>query len=241
MGILYGHRCVLCGADFPVTTSRTLQLCPDCAAAVRREYRCNEVISIAGADGTIAPLYYLGTVRNAMKRFKFSSAAYCADWFAAQMSVALTARLDDWQPDLITYMPIGFLHYRKRGYNQAELLAKLTAKPLSLPCEATLRKRWFVGKQSAQKDYAARQSNAKDAVLPKGGVDLTGKSVVLVDDIITTAQRRLPPSRLCGRWAQAVFTSSLRHLHRGNNKKDRVSGLFCSQRLRYRVYRNYPA
>ena len=79
MGILYGHRCVLCGADFPVTTSRTLQLCPDCAAAVRREYRCNEVISIAGADGTIAPLYYRGTVQNAMKRFKFSSAAYCAD------------------------------------------------------------------------------------------------------------------------------------------------------------------
>lgn len=133
MGILYGHRCVLCGADFPVTTSRTLQLCPDCAAAIRREYRCNEVISIAGADGTIAPLYYRGTVRNAIKRFKFSSAAYCADWFAAQMSVALTSQLDDWQPDLITYMPIGFLHYRKRGYNQAELLAKLTAKPLSLP------------------------------------------------------------------------------------------------------------
>ena len=138
MGILYGHRCILCGADFPVTTSRTLQLCPDCAAAIRREYRCNEVISIAGADGTIAPLYYRGTVRSAMKRFKFNGAAYCADWFAAQMSVALTARLDDWQPDLITYMPIGFLHYRKRGYNQAELLAKLTAKPLSLPCEATL-------------------------------------------------------------------------------------------------------
>ena len=134
MGILYGHRCVLCGADFPVTTSRTLQLCPDCAAAVRREYRCNEVISIAGADGTIAPLYYRGTVQNAMKRFKFNGAAYCADWFAAQMSVALTSQLEEWQPDLITYMPIGFLHYRKRGYNQAELLAKLIAKPL--PCRA---------------------------------------------------------------------------------------------------------
>ena len=70
MGILYGHRCVLCGADFPVTTSRMLQLCPDCAAAVRREYRCNEVISIAGADGTIAPLYYRGTVQNAMKQIQ---------------------------------------------------------------------------------------------------------------------------------------------------------------------------
>ena len=106
MGILYGHRCVLCGADFPVTTSRTLQLCPDCAAAVRREYRCTEVISIAGADGTIAPLYYRGTVRNAMKTVQIQQRRLRADWFAAQMSVALTARLDDWQPDLITYMPI---------------------------------------------------------------------------------------------------------------------------------------
>ena len=211
MGILYGHRCILCGADFPVTTSRTLQLCPDCAAAIRREYRCNEVISIAGADGTIAPLYYRGAVRSAMKRFKFNGAAYCADWFAAQMSVALTARLDDWQPDLITYMPIGFLHYRKRGYNQAELLAKLTAKPLSLPCEATLRKRWFVGKQSAQKDYAARQSNAKDAVLPKGSVDLTGKSVVLVDDIIKMCIRDrslfLLPTRRMRRCASSTPTA----------------------------------
>lgn len=186
MGILYGHDCILCRTDFPLTANRTVQLCPDCAAAVRREYRCTEPIFIPGADDVIAPLYYRGLVRKAMKRFKFSNAAYCADWFAAQMCAALTARLEDWQPELITYMPIGFLHYRKRGYNQAKLLAQQVAKPLSLPCEATLRKRWFVGKQSAQKDYAARQSNAKDAVLPKGGVDLTGKSVILVDDIITT-------------------------------------------------------
>ena len=80
----------------------------------------------------------------------------------------------------------GILAAKILATSDAELLAKLVAKPLSLPCEATLRKRWFVGKQSAQKDYAARQSNAKDAVLPKGSVDLTGKSVVLVDDIITT-------------------------------------------------------
>ena len=75
MGILYGHRCILCGADFPVTTSRTLQLCPDCAAAVRREYRCNESSPSPEPTATIAPLYYRGTVQNAMKRFKFNSAA----------------------------------------------------------------------------------------------------------------------------------------------------------------------
>ena len=173
---------------FPVTTSRTLQLCPTGAAAAHGGNTAapNEVISIAGADGTIAPLLPRHRAKCQRSVQDSTAPAYCADWFAAQMSVALTSQLEEWQPDLITYMPIGFLHYRKRGYNQAELLAKLTAKPLSLPCEATLRKRWFVGRQSAQKDYAARQSNAKDAVLPKGSVDLTEKSVVLVDDIITT-------------------------------------------------------
>ena len=186
MGILYTHQCILCGKTLPAERNGRVQLCPDCAAEVRREYRCTEPLSVFGADGAAAPLYYRGVVRSAMKRFKFNGAAYCADWFAAQACAVLTARLDEWQPALITYMPIGFLHYRKRGYNQAELLAKLIAKPLSLPCEAALRKRWFVKKQSAQKDFAARQSNAKDAVLPKKGVDLTGKSVVLVDDIITT-------------------------------------------------------
>ena len=186
MGILYPHKCILCSKMLPAEAGRTVQLCPDCAAAVRRDYRCTEPVVVSGADDAAAPLYYRGAVRNAMQRFKFNSATYCADWFAAQACAALTARLEDWQPDLLTFMPIGWLHYRKRGFNQAELLAKLIAKPLSLPCEATLRKRRFVKKQSAQKDYAARQSNAKDAVLPKGGVDLTGKSVVLVDDIITT-------------------------------------------------------
>ena len=186
MGILYTHQCILCGKTLPAEANGRVQLCPDCAAEVRREYRCTEPLSVFGADGAAAPLYYRGAVQSAMKRFKFNGAAYCADWFAAQACAALTARLDEWQPALITYMPIGFLHYRKRGYNQAELLAKLIAKPLSLPCEAALRKRWFVKKQSAQKDYAARQRNAANAVLPKKGVNLTGKSVVLVDDIITT-------------------------------------------------------
>lgn len=101
-GAFYGR------ADFPGDDQpHAGSFGPDWCRCSPAEHRCTEVISIAGADGTIAPLYYRGTVRKAMKRFKFSSAAYCADWFAAQMSVALTARLDDWQPDLITYMPIG--------------------------------------------------------------------------------------------------------------------------------------
>lgn len=186
MGVLFTKRCVLCGAMLPAAGTGKAMLCPDCAAEVRQCYRCTEAIRIPGAADATAALYYTGKVKNAMQRFKFQHKQHYADWFAAQMLPLLAERLDAWQPDLVTFMPIGFLRMHERGYNQAELLAKAVAEPLSLPCQATLRKRAFTPKQSTQKDAAARQKNAERALLPREGAEVRGKSVVLVDDIITT-------------------------------------------------------
>ena len=184
MGMLFAKTCVLCGGA--LEAGGKAMLCPSCAGEVRREYRCAETFSVPGADGTAAALWYKGRVRDAMRKFKFNGAQYMAEWFAAQTVPLLAAHLEDWRPDLVTFMPIGPLHYRKRGYNQAELLAKPVAAALSLPCIPTLRKRLFSQTQSEQADRAARLKNAEHSVLPKSGVQLTGKSVVLVDDIVTT-------------------------------------------------------
>ena len=184
MGVLFAKKCVLCGCALELGGKAVL--CPSCAGEVRRAYRCTEAVSIPGADGAAAALYYKGNVRQAMHRFKFGGAQSMAEWFAAQTVPLLAAHLEDWRPDLVTFMPIGPLHYRKRGYNQAELLAKPIAAALSLPCAPTLRKRLFSQTQSEQNDRDARLKNAEHSVLPKSGVDLTEKSVVLVDDIITT-------------------------------------------------------
>lgn len=186
MGVLFTKRCVLCGEMLPAAGTGKAMLCPDCADEVRQRYRCTEAIRIPGAADAAAALYYTGKVKNAIQRFKFQHKQHYADWFAAQMLPLLTERLDTWQPDLVTFMPIGFLRMHERGYNQAELLAKAVAEPLGLPCQATLRKRAFTPKQSTQKDAAARQKNAERALLPRKNAEMRGKSVVLVDDIITT-------------------------------------------------------
>ena len=186
MGIVFTKRCVLCGEMLPAAGTGKAMLCPACAAEVRQQYRCMQAIRIPGAADAVAALYYTGKVRSAMQRFKFQHKQHYADWFAAQMLPLLANRLDAWQPDLVTYMPIGFLRLHERGYNQAELLAKAVAEPLGLPCTATLRKRAFTPKQSAQKNAAARQKNAERALWPLENAEVRGKSVVLVDDIITT-------------------------------------------------------
>lgn len=186
MGILFTKRCILCGKLLPAAGTGKAMLCPDCAAEVRQAYRCTEIIHIPGAEESLAPLLYKGKVRHAVQRYKFNHQQHYADWFAAQMLPLLAERLDSWQPDLITFMPIGWLRGHFRGYNQAELLAQAVAKPFTLPCRATLRKRAFTPKQSEQKDYAARLKNAERAMHPLPDVTLNGQSVVLVDDIITT-------------------------------------------------------
>ena len=186
MGVLFTKRCVLCGEMLPAAGTGRAMLCPTCASEIRQIYRCTEAIHIPGATDTVAALYYTGKVKYAMQRFKFQHKQHYADWFAAQMLPLLADRLDAWQPDLVTFMPIGWLRRRERGYNQAELLAKAVAEPLSLPCRATLRKRAFTPKQSTQKNAAARQKNAERALLPRENTEVRGKSIVLVDDIITT-------------------------------------------------------
>ncbi len=186
MGVLFTKRCVLCGELLPAAGTGKSMLCSACAAEVRQRYRCTQVLHVTDADDAAAALYYTGKVRDAMHRFKFQHKQHYADWFAAQMLPLLTERLDVWQPDLVTFMPIGWLRGRERGYNQAELLAKAVAEPLGLPCRATLRKRAFTPKQSEQKDTAARQKNAERALLPLANTEVSGQSVVLVDDIVTT-------------------------------------------------------
>ena len=186
MGILFMHNCVLCGEAIPVEDGSKAMICAACAREVRGQYRCTETIHVPGTDGAAAALYYTGKVKQTMQRFKFHHKQHYADWFAAQALPLLAERLEDWKPDLITYMPIGFVHLHKRGYNQAELLAKPIAAAFDLPCRATMGKRPITPRQSEQKDFTARQKNAARALLPMENVDLSGQPVVLVDDIITT-------------------------------------------------------
>ena len=124
--------------------------------------------------------------------------------FAAEMAAVLAAQLDRWQPTCITYLPLGFLRARERGYNQAELLARPIAQSLSLPCVSALRKRPFTARQSVQQDAAARRKNAAGSLLP-GRVPLAGERVVVIDDIVTTGSTVYPKGLILGYVEDAGF------------------------------------
>lgn len=89
------------------------------------------------------------------------------------------------QQDCIVPVPLHPRRKRQRGYNQATFIAQVLGQHYSIPLasDTIIRKRHT--DQQARLTRAQRQKNVKGA-FGKGPEDVSGKSVLLVDDVLTT-------------------------------------------------------
>ena len=182
----FGRKCVLCREPLGLRVPESGRICRDCAREVRQTYRCTHGKAVACCAQTDSALFYRDSVRRAMVRVKFGHNSHALRWFAEQTAARLLANLEDWKPDVVTYVPVSPLRYWQRGYNQSAVLARRAAKRCGLPCISCLRRCWFGKRQSRMATPQERRRNAARAFRPKEGVRLDGKRVVLVDDILTT-------------------------------------------------------
>lgn len=86
-------------------------------------------------------------------------------------------------PDMVCFVPSGRKKVASRGYNQAELLAALASRDLEAPLSRALLKT----RDTADQDRLSgegRRNNLAGAFRFAGR--LTGESVLLVDDVLTT-------------------------------------------------------
>ena len=112
---------------------------------------------------------------------KFGKQLALADAFAEKLAQRIyTNNL----PDCIIPMPLHPTRLRERGFNQSLLLAKKVARQLNLPClpRACSRVRDTPAQSSLK--WKERDKNLRNAF--SCIIDLTGKRVALVDDVMTT-------------------------------------------------------
>ena len=88
--------------------------------------------------------------------------------------------------DLVVWAPLSRKRRRQRGYDQAELLARVLAQELDRPALPALRKVRDTVEQSSLDGEAARKQNAAGAYEIADPDAVAGKRVLLVDDIVTT-------------------------------------------------------
>ena len=122
------------------------------------------------ADRCFSPLAYRDAVPGAVHRYKFSRVRALGKPFALLMAQCLEERLPQ-GAGLICWAPLSRKRLRERGFDQAELLAREVGRLLSIPAGPVLEK---------------VRNTARGAYALLSGADLTGRRVVLVDDVVTS-------------------------------------------------------
>ena len=136
-------------------------------------------------DRCLAPMEYEGSVRNALIRFKFENRPGYATGLGRILAKFIRENLAG-QYDMITWVPVSAERLKQRGYDQAMLLAMAAALELGDVAVETLKKCRDNPAQSSLEDAEQRRSNVVGAYAAVDPELITGKRILLVDDIITT-------------------------------------------------------
>ena len=181
--LIYPSRCVICHRLLPADASED-SICPHCIQGMPRVAPGKFRVLRNSVALCWSPLYYRNEVEASIRRFKFYGRAH----YHKVYGILLRTYMEELAlplPDVVTWAPLSRKRLRRRGYDQARLLAEEVALFFGQTALPLLRK---VRHTRPQSSLSAQQRwrNAKDAYACMEGLDLTGKRVLLVDDIVTT-------------------------------------------------------
>ncbi|MBS5145680.1 MAG: ComF family protein [Butyricicoccus pullicaecorum] len=182
LNVLFPPRCVLCRCEI----TGEAQVCPNCAEELQGQYQVRQREQVAGCTQTVSALCYRGKIRRALVTCKYGKKMVIGKWGGGQIAACLLRCMPEWKPDLITYVPTTLGHWWNRGFNLSKVFALETAKQCGLPCVSTLHRKWFAKSQLQTHSMQSRRENAVRAYFPRKGCQLTGKRIVLVDDVLTS-------------------------------------------------------
>ncbi len=181
---LFGGSCFLCrGAahavlcgDCDAELPRLRQpLCPRCALASPRGETCGRCLADPPPyDATVAALAYEFPADVLIHALKFRGELALAPFLGSLLFQNMK------NVDFIVPVPLSREKLRERGYNQAVEIARATGRPVEL--ELCTKPRDTA--QQTGLPWSERQRNVRGAFLCARRLD--GKSVAVVDDVMTT-------------------------------------------------------
>ncbi len=202
VSLLYPSACAVCATTIEPGT----QLCVGCADAASRLRapfceRCSQ--PFAGAitdsftcanchdrvlhfDAAVSAYRSRGVVRQVMHDFKYGGLLHLRKPLASWLGETLDdPRLAGRRFDCIVPVPLHPARERERGFNQADILARLLSRQIKVPVRSLLQRIRYTTTQT-QFDRHERMQNLAGAFrLRRGGV-VRDLRVLLVDDVLTT-------------------------------------------------------
>ena len=189
--LFYPQRCVgcekrasdlLCRACFEALPGIGRPFCGRCGMPTAFEtFVCEECKGVDfGFESARCPLMYEGVGKRIVHALKYGGYTRVVERLAAPLMVdVLDGRL---RFDAVVPVPLHRSRLRRRGFNQAELLARGVARKVNAPVSDTLQ---VVRRTRDQVDLSAseRRENVAGAFSSRGRV--RGR-ILLIDDVFTT-------------------------------------------------------
>lgn len=228
--LAYPNSCLIC--DSPESSDDRFRhgLCRECHRAVTSDslpscFRCGNTVGphLNTAEGcsdcrshslAFQSVYrlgvYEGRLRDAVLRMKTGSGDALAQMMGRVSKDVMAERLLAARIDLVVPIPLHWWREWARGHNQSLALAEELANGLGVSCSSKCLKRVRHSPQQLQPSASARRENIRGAFRVRRGANLSGKRILLVDDVMTTGSTASEAARMLHRaGAQEVVVAIL--------------------------------
>ncbi len=224
------YKCIFCGTDIPDFENKPY--CNECEKVLPFNNKnkciiCDEPIDNEATvcdscqkhkryfKKAFCPFVYEGIVRSAILGYKDDNQRYKAKTFAKFISKEIES--SDVKIDMITYIPLTPKKERKRGFNQAKLLADEIGKILNVEVVSVFNKERD-DKEQKFSSYRERQEKMKGLYSLKSVAFKKEQNVLIVDDIITTCATVNYCAELISKKVKNVYVCAIAR-NKLNNKK----------------------
>ncbi len=200
LNLLFPPKCILCGT---LLKSSEQDLCRECRTdSPEYPYRKENLQFL---DSFTAVWYYEGNVRRSLLRYKFRGVRSYADGYGRLLAMKLLQTNPEGF-DALTWVPVSPLRKLRRGYDQVELLAEAVGRELGMTPVPLLKKVRHNRPQSGIRDAAKRRGNVLGVYREENRALISGKRILLLDDILTTGAT-------AGECARVLLTAGAKEVH----------------------------
>lgn len=184
--LIYPAACALCATELELEEHGICRACATRLQEQRFDFQtsCLEApLEFIRETWVLYP--YESPVKELLTSIKFSKKRWLIQTFAQDLIPFAQALASVNHYDMLVPIPLDGARLRERHFNQAELFAGLLSKALKNPVQKLLHKRYSTPAQSrlSQKERGVNLFQAFRVSHPQR---IQGKTILLVDDVLTT-------------------------------------------------------
>jgi competence protein ComFC len=182
--LLYPPRCVFCGEI--ISIRKEPEICNNCIKDISFFGRSTNVRREDRFDSLSVLFSYEGIIKKSLQNFKFHDKPAYFRAYASLLVERIRKDTNLDKVDMLMAVPLHRSRLISRGYNQSRLISRYIARQTGKPDMSKIIVR--TRKTEVQSKVAGphREANVLNAFRVKCNDRIKGKTILIIDDILTT-------------------------------------------------------